>query len=77
MPGNKSRAQLNRMKTPNKLIIPSDGNELQLVRTLKGKETIYEYQFTKSETKEGLIMTITDEQLNKNLKQKIFINGQE
>lgn len=57
-----------------KILIPSDGNIIELVRTIKGKETIHEFKFTKSATKEGLIMTITEEQLNKNLKQKIFIN---
>lgn len=57
---------------PKKLIIPSDSNELELVRTIKGKEITYEYQFTKSETKKGMLMTISEENLNKNLKQKIF-----
>jgi hypothetical protein len=65
------------MTAPNKILIPSDSNEMTLVRTLKDKEISYEYQFTKSLTKEGLIMTISEDQLNKNLKQKIFINGQE
>lgn len=59
-----------------KLLIPSDNNELEYVQTIKGKEVLHQYKFTKSETKEGMLMTITDEQLNKNLKQKIFINGQ-
>jgi hypothetical protein len=59
---------------PNKLIIPSDGNVLELVRTIKGKEISYEYKFTKSETKKGMLMTISEENLNKNLKQsKAFI----
>lgn len=53
-------------------------NELEKIETLKTKEgIIHKFKFTKSETKEGMLMTITDEQLNKNLKQKIFINGQE
>jgi len=60
---------------PKKLIIPSDSNELEYVQTIKGTEIIYEYKFTKSETKLGMLMTISEEQLNKNLKQKIFING--
>jgi len=59
-----------------KLLIPSDNNELEYVQTIKGKEILHQYKFTKSETKEGMLMTLTDEQLNKNLKQKIFINGQ-
>jgi hypothetical protein len=58
-----------------KLLIPSDNNELEYVQTIKGKEILHQYKFTKSETKEGMLMTITEEQLNKNLKQKIFING--
>jgi len=57
---------------PKKLLIPSDSNELELVRTIKGKEIIYEYKFTKSETKLGMLMTISEEQLNKNLKREIF-----
>jgi hypothetical protein len=58
--------------TPKKLIIPSDSNELELVRTIKGKEISYEYQFTKSETKKGMLMTISDENLKTNLKREIF-----
>jgi hypothetical protein len=57
---------------PKKLICPTDSNELELVRTIKGKEITYEYQFTKSETKKGMLMTISEEQLNKNLRNKIF-----
>ena len=57
---------------PEKLICPTDSNELELVRTIKGKEIIYEYKFTKSETKKGMLMTISEEQLNKNLKREIF-----
>jgi hypothetical protein len=63
------------MIAPNKIIILSDSNELELVRTIKGKEIIYEYQFTKSETKKGMLMTINEEQLNKNLKREIFKNN--
>jgi hypothetical protein len=47
------------MTPPQKLTIPSDSNILELVRTIKGKE-LYEYKFIKSETKLGLLMTITD-----------------
>ena len=63
---------VDRMTAPDKVLIPSDNNEIILVRTIKGKELIYEYQFTKSETKQGLLMTITEENLNKNLKRQIF-----
>ena len=57
---------------PEKLLIPSDSNELEYVQTIKGKEIIYEYKFTKSETKLGMLMTISEEQLNKGLKREIF-----
>lgn len=57
-----------------KLLIPSDNNELEYVQTIKGKEILHQYKFTKSVTKEGLIMTITEEQLKLNLKREIFIN---
>jgi hypothetical protein len=59
--------------TPQKLLIPSDGNILELAQTIKGKELNYEYKFTKSETKKGMLMTISEENLNKNIKAKIFI----
>lgn len=61
------------MTGPDKLLIASDDNILELVRTIKGKETIYEYQFTKSETKEGMLMTLTEKQLEENLRKGIFI----
>jgi hypothetical protein len=57
---------------PEKLLILSDSNELEYVQPIKGKEIIYEYKFTKSETKKGMLMTISEEQLNKNLKREIF-----
>ena len=60
---------------PKKLLIPTDSNELEYVQTLKGKELIYEYKFTKSETKLGITMTITEDQLNQNLKKQIFKDG--
>jgi hypothetical protein len=58
--------------TPQKLLIPSDGNILELVQTIKGKELIHEFKFIKSDTKEGVLMTITDENLTKNLNREIF-----
>lgn len=57
---------------PVKILICSDGNVLEFVRTIKTKEIIYEYKFIKSETKLGLLMTITDENLTKNIKREIF-----
>ena len=58
---------------PQKLICLTDSNVLEFVRIIKNKETIYEYQFTKSETKTGMTMTFSESQLEKSLKQKIFI----
>jgi hypothetical protein len=57
---------------PKKLICVSDSNELELVRTIKGKELNYEYKFIKSETKKGMLMTISEENLKTNLKREIF-----
>jgi hypothetical protein len=57
---------------PKKLICVSDSNELELVRTIKGKELSYEYQFTKSETKKGMLMTISESNLEKNIRREIF-----
>lgn len=60
------------MTPPQKLIIPTDSNILELVRTIKGKELNYEYRFIKSETKKGMLMTISEENLKTNLKREIF-----
>jgi len=58
---------------PQKLICVSDSNKLELVRTIKTKtETSFEYQFTKSETKEGMLMTISEKALEKCLKNEIL-----
>jgi hypothetical protein len=57
---------------PQKLICQTDLNELEFVRIIKGKETLYEYRFTKSETKLGLLMTLSESQLEKSLNDKIF-----
>ena len=58
---------------PQKLTVLSDNNELEYVQTLKGKELIYEYKFTKPETKKGMLMTLTDEQLKTSIKKGIFL----
>ncbi len=60
------------MIPPQKLFIPSDLNELDFVRIIKGKEILYEYKFTKSETKLGMLMTLSESQLEKSIKNKIF-----
>jgi hypothetical protein len=57
---------------PNKLLIPTDSNELELVRIIKGKENNYEYKFTRSETKLGMLMTMSEEQLKNNLRKNII-----
>ena len=51
-------------------------NELEKIETIKTKEggIIHKFKFTKSETKEGMLMTITEEQLKLNLKREIFID---
>ena len=55
-----------------KLLIPSDNNEIEFTRIIKGKETVYEYKFTRSLTKEGKLMTITEKELDKNIRMGIF-----
>lgn len=56
-----------------KLTIRSDGNELEFVQVIKQKTgNLLEYIFTKSETKLGMKMTFTEEQLEKALKNKII-----
>jgi hypothetical protein len=48
------------MMPPQTLIIVSDANILEFIRVIKGKENLYEYKFTKSETKKGMLMTISE-----------------
>lgn len=61
------------MKPPEKILIPSDGNELEFVKMIKIKtELQYEYNYIKSATKTGNI-TFTEAWLEKYLKNKIFI----
>lgn len=57
----------------NKLLIKSDGNELEYSRTIKGKEILHEYIFTKSETKKGKKMTMTENQINEAVRKEIFV----
>ena len=59
------------MIPPEKILIPSDENVIELVQISK---TELRYKFTKSETKKGMLMTISEENLNKNLKKEIFKN---
>ena len=56
---------------PKKLRVVSDGNEIEFVKIIKTKsETIYEYQFTKSETKDGMLMTFSESELESVLRKK-------
>jgi Tat protein secretion system quality control protein TatD with DNase activity len=55
---------------PNKLLIHTDSNILELVRITK--ENNYEYKFTRSETKLGMLMTMSEEQLKNNLRKNII-----
>lgn len=57
---------------PQKLLVPSDENILELVQTIKGKELKHEYEYTKSETKKGMRVIFSEEELKKNLKKEIF-----
>ena len=58
---------------PQKRICITDRNELQFVRIIKTKsETIYEYKITKSETKDGMLMTFSESELETVLRKKIF-----
>ena len=57
---------------PQKLICSTDDNELEFVKIIKGKEIILEYRFSKSQTKKGMIMTFSEDQLKKSLSNKIF-----
>lgn len=61
------------MTAPGKILVPSDGNELEFVQLIKTKtELLYEYCYTKSATKTGNI-TFTETWLEKYLRNKIFI----
>lgn len=60
------------MKLPHKLLIPTDGNELEYVETLqpnsptnKFKKELHIYRYTKSETKLGMLLPLPQEQLDK------------
>jgi hypothetical protein len=54
---------------PKNIRILSDNNEIELVRTIKIKTgDLYQYKFIFSITKMGLLFTMTENELNKNLK---------
>jgi hypothetical protein len=57
--------------TPNKLLIPSDDNELTFVKIV-GKEKLLEYTYTKSITKLGTTLTLSMEDLQKKISNGIF-----
>lgn len=58
---------------PNKIIVPSDGNELEYRMKLRDKgEDIFIYEYVKSITKKGMRLRITETQLEKELKNGTF-----
>lgn len=57
--------------TPQKLLIPSDGNELTFSKIV-GKEKLLEYTYTKSITKLGTTLTLSMEDLEKKIKNGII-----
>lgn len=57
--------------TPQKLLIPSDDNELTFSKIV-GKEKLLEYTYTKSITKLGTTLTLSSEDLEKKIKNRIF-----
>jgi len=56
------------MTPPDIIHIVSDGNQLKFVTTLKGKETLYVYEYVVSESKLGLKLSLTERELEKLLK---------
>lgn len=61
------------MKPPQKILIPSDDNEMEFVQIIKTKtELLYEYRYTKSATKTENI-NFNETWLEKYLKNKTFI----
>lgn len=61
-------------EAPKKLIVKSDGNELEYIgiESLKSKDVMYQYKFTKSKTKLNKTMTISESELEGNLRKGIF-----
>lgn len=54
------------MKAPATITIKSDGNTLSFVETIKQKDgLIYKYKYTKSKTKKGTVLELSEEQLLK------------
>jgi len=59
---------------PKNIIIKSDDNELEFIKTVKTKtELMYEYKFIKSKTKLGTVMLFTEKELMKCLSSFLFI----
>ncbi len=57
------------MAVPKEIKILSDGNELQFQETIKLKEgLIHKYKYSKSKTKKGTVLELSQEQLDKLLK---------
>ncbi len=68
------------MTIPNKLLVLSDDNELEYVRTVthdeRGKkiDATNEYKYTKSVTKLGFILQLSITDIENKIKNKIFDN---
>jgi len=53
-------ALLKTMTIPTTIDIKSDGNQLKYITTLKGKEDLYVFEYTKSIDKLGLKLSLTE-----------------
>ena len=53
------------MIPPKEIKVKSDGNVLEFSTTLKGKETLYVYEYVVSESKLGLKLSLTEKELEK------------
>jgi hypothetical protein len=63
----------------NKIKIQSDGNELTLVDIIADKvkkQKMINYKYTKSETKKGMILSLTETEYQKLLERKIATNAE-
>lgn len=57
------------MEAPKHILITTDSNEIQLVGKEKiNKEEVFRYRFLKSKTKLGNTFTMTEKELNKNMR---------
>lgn len=54
---------------PSKIFISSDNNELVFIKIINQKkgEALYQYEFSKSKTKLGMLVEFTEDNLKRNL----------